>query len=348
MVGGSRRTEFGFMMGVSPREPIGRAADLAHDAEELGFDAMWLADSQLYLKNAYVALTIAAMKTERIHLGPGVTNPVTRHLTVTANTAAALTEVSGGRFELGVGSGDAAVFPLGLRPTRLADLRDTVEQLRGLARGEQIEVDGHELGVAPGGIAYPIFMSASQPRMLRLAGAVGDGVILMGAADPAFTSWQLDQVAAGATEAGRDPADVAVDLWFAISLSEDREQALRDVRPWATSQARWFHKWKELPEVLRPFADEFEAAHNAYDFGRHLSRHESGEPAVTDEFVDWVGVAGDLDRCVEKIGPLVELGIDRITFALLPGGRRERLQRYGNELIPAVRAAVATAAAGGS
>ena len=338
-------TEFGFMMGVSPREPIARVGELAAAGEEAGFAALWLADSQLLLKDAYIALALAAGRTERLRLGPGVTNPVTRHPTVTANAMAALSEVSSGRAELGIGSGDAAVFPLGLKPAKLAELRRAIEQIRALSQGESAAFGEHEVEVATGGTPYPILVSASQPRMLRLAGSVADGVIVMGAADPALTRWQMDQVAEGAREAGRDPGDVKIDLWFSISLADDREQALRDVRPWATSQARWFHAWKELPEPLRPYADEFRAAHEAYDFGAHLSRHETSA-AVSDEFVDWVGVAGDLDRCVEKLLPLMELGVDRITFALLPGGRLQRLQRYGAELLPAVRAATSSETAG--
>ncbi len=325
--------EFGFMMGVSPREPIGRFAELASRAEELGFDAAWVADSQLYTKDVYAALTLAAAATRSIRLGPGVTNPVTRHPTVTANALAALNEVGGGRALLGLGAGDAAVFPLGLRPARVAEMRVAVETLRGLARGEPAAGPG----IASGGTPYPIFVSASQPRMLRLAGEVADGVILMGAADAGLARWQLDHVAAGVAERGRRPGEVAVDLWLTVSLREDRAQALRDVRPWATSQARWFHRWQELPEPLRPFADEFRAAHEAYDFGRHLSRH-ADTPAVSDEFVDWIGVAGDLDHCVARIRPLLGLGADRITIALLAGGRAERLERYGRELIPALRA----------
>jgi hypothetical protein len=111
------------------------------------------------------------------------------------------------------------------------------------------------------------------------------------------------------------------------------------VRPWAVSQARWFHRWKELPAALEPWRDEFRIAEEAHDFGRHLSRHADG-PSVSDEFVDWIGVAGDLDHCVEKIRPLLDLKVDRITFALLPGGRLERLQRYGAELMPALRRTV--------
>ncbi|HET8672923.1 MAG TPA: LLM class flavin-dependent oxidoreductase, partial [Thermoleophilaceae bacterium] len=329
-------TEFGFMMGLSPREPIARFGDLAHAAEELGFGAAWLADSQLYTKDVYVGLALAAARTSRIALGPGVTNPVTRHLTVTANAISGIDEVSGGRALLGLGAGDAAVFPLGLPPARIAELRETIRALRALSRGEDAQFDDARASVAAAGSGWPILLAASQPRMLELAGAEADGVILMGAADPALTSWQLERIAAGAEKSGRNLSDLAVDLWFTISLSEDRAQALQDVRPWAISQARWFSRWRELPEPLRPFADELRRAAEAHEFSRHLARGANGRESVSDEFVDWVGVAGDLAHCVAKIRPLVALDVDRITFALLPGGRAQRLERYGRELIPAL------------
>lgn len=334
-------TEFGFMMGLSPREPIGRFGDLARTAEEVGFESAWLADSQLYTKNVYVGLTLGAERTSSIRIGPGVTNPVTRHPTVTANAIAGLLEVSNGRAQLGLGSGDAAVFPLGMKAARIAELRETVTELRAISRAEAVVYEGRSIEVATGGTAYPILIAASQPRMLKLAGEVADGVIVMGAANAELTAWQLEQVAAGAAESGRTLADLEVDLWFTISLSEDREQALADVRPWAVSQARWFHRWKQLPDPLAPHAEQFRIAEEAHDFASHLSRQSSGR-SVSDEFVDWVGVAGDLDHCVAKIAPLLELELDRITFALLPGGRLRRLERYGAELIPALRAAEPT------
>jgi 5,10-methylenetetrahydromethanopterin reductase len=332
-------TGFGFMMGLSPREPIARFGDLARAGEEVGFEAAWLADSQLYTKNVYVALALAAERTRSIHIGPGVTNPVTRHPTVTANAMAGLAEVSGGRVQLGIGSGDAAVFPLGLPAARIAALRSAIHDIRAIGRGEPIERDGRSIEVLPGAVSYPILLAASQPRMLRLAGEVADGVILMGAANPELTRWQLEHVAAGAAAAARTLDEVHVDLWFTISLRDDRERALADVRPWAVSQARWFHRWKELPAALQPWQDEFRIAEEAHDFGSHLSRHADG-PSVSDEFVDWIGVAGDLEHCVDKIRSLLDLKVDRITFALLPGGRLERLQRYGAELIPGLRAPV--------
>jgi 5,10-methylenetetrahydromethanopterin reductase len=326
---------FGFMMGLSPREPIARFGELARSGEALGFDTAWLADSQLYTKNVYVGLALAAARTSRIKLGPGVTNPITRHLTVTANAIAAIDEVSQGRAVLGLGAGDAAVFPLGQAPAGITALHSAIHSLRALGQGDEIELDGRRVRVAAGR-QVPIMLAASQPRMLALAGEVADGVILMGAANPDLTAWQLERVADAAAAAGRSMDELTVDLWFTISLSEDRRRALDDVRPWALSQARWFHRWRKLPDLLAPFAREFERAAAAHSFGSHLARGSDDRHSVSDAFVDWVGVAGDLDHCIEKIRPLLDLGIDRITFALLPGGRSERLERYGRELIPAL------------
>lgn len=332
------------MMGVSPREPIGRFADLAHVAETVGFDMAWVADSQLYTKDPWTALTLAATRTETIRLGPGVTNPVTRHFTVLACSMAALAEVSGGRGVLGIGTGDASVFPLGLRSS-VDDLRLTVERVRTLSAGGHVDVDGREIRVATGGTRVPIFVSASQPRMLRLAGALADGVILMGAAQPDVTRWQLDRVAEGAADAGRTLADVFVDLWFAISVSDDRAKAVADVRPWAASQARWFARWRELPPPLVPFAGEFRRAAEGYDFARHLSRRGGEQEPVSDEFAEWIGVAGSVDACAKKIQSLLDLPVSRITFALLPGGREARLRQYGDALIPRLRRAAGATAA---
>lgn len=328
-------TSFGFMMGLSPREPIERFAELAAEGEANGFEMAWLADSQLYTKNVYVALTIAALRTHRIGLGPGVSNPVTRHFTVLANTLAALQEVSGGRTTLGLGSGDAAVFPLGLRPANLAQLRIAVTGIRTIARDARLETPGGEISVGTGGVPFPILVSASQPGMLRLAGSLADGVILMGAADPVLTQWQLDRIAEGAEAAGRRLDDIFVDLWFSISMRDDVDLATREVLPWATSQARWFERWKDLPEPLVRWREEFQKAARAYNFQKHLARETNVDAnEVNPEFVRWVGVAGTPEQCTEKIRPLLGLKVNRFTFALLPGGRAERIRAYGRDLFP--------------
>lgn len=329
--------QYGFMMVISPREPILRFVEICKRAEDLGFDMAWLGESQLIAKDAYVALALAANATSRIKMGPGVANPVTRHYTALANTIAALNEVSGGRAILGIGVGDSAVRTLNLNPASLKELAEGVEAIRQLSRGQELVLTEGKVRMLTAGEPFPIFISASQPKMLQLAGAVADGVILMGGAEPGITQWQIDHISEGTKRAGRRLDDVFIDLWFAISISDDEEKARQDVRPWATSQARQFAQWRELPRSLQPYVEEFQRIYQRYDFYSHLSRHSEHSKEVSDSFVDSIAVSGPLEKCVRKIEPLLDLKIDRITFALLSGGRLERLRQLGEELIPLLR-----------
>jgi 5,10-methylenetetrahydromethanopterin reductase len=313
-------------MGVSPREPLRRVADLARAAEQRGFDAFWMIDFQLGMKDVYAAMTIAALATTRIQIGPSVTNLTTRHPTVTANAITALDELSDGRALLGLGAGWSAVLGAGGRPSRVAEIAEGIAALRGLMRGEEVDLDGVRPRLATARREIPIYLAASQPRLLNLAGRVCDGVILMGAANADFCRWQLEHVDAGLRQAGRDRAHVVIDLLVTMSVG-DSATALGDVSAWATSQAATFNAWKEMPPGFERFRDEFARAAAEYELVEHLSLRAGHKTVVSDEFVRAVAVAGDRDACVGRVAELGALGIDRITFALLSGGRERRLEQ---------------------
>ena len=112
---------------------------LCREAEDSGFDLLGVADSQSVFREMYVALTLAALNTSRVRLGPLVTNPLTRHLVVTASAVSSVDELSGGRAILGLGSGDSAIYTIGAPPATLAGLEDAVVTLGRLTGGEPIE-----------------------------------------------------------------------------------------------------------------------------------------------------------------------------------------------------------------
>jgi 5,10-methylenetetrahydromethanopterin reductase len=327
---------FGLSLGVSAREPLARAVEVLRQADAGGIDCAWVIDSQLIMKDAYVVLTLAAGATHHLRLGTGVTNPITRHLTVTANAAAALREASDGRFVLGLGAGDSAVYPLGRWPASLRTCREAIETIRTLLDGKEAGVDGRRLRLATAAGPVPIFLAASQPKMLGLAGQVADGVIVLGIADPDFTRQQIAIIREGAAAAGRLPGEPFVDLWVTVSVSADRAAALNDVRSWASTQARWIARWKTMPAVLQPFAGEIAAAAAAYDFGEHLSRRAGHRHTVSDGFTNAVAVAGPREECVARLRALAATGVDRITVTLLSGGRTERLRVLCEEVFPGV------------
>jgi alkanesulfonate monooxygenase SsuD/methylene tetrahydromethanopterin reductase-like flavin-dependent oxidoreductase (luciferase family) len=124
-----------------------------------------------------------------------------------------------------------------------------------------------------------------------------------------------------------------------MSVSEDRRRGLDELRAFVASQARWFHRWKDLPQVLQPFKAEFARADAAYDFAHHVSRRAQHNAVVSDELIDVIGILGSAEQCVARIQRLAELGVDRITFINFPGGREEHLRLVGEEVIPRLAAA---------
>lgn len=334
-------TRFGISRGVSPREPLAAVGDLARAVEDHGFDALWFIDHQLGMKDVYTAMTLSALATERIGIGAGVTNLTTRHPTVTANATAALDEVSGGRALLGLGAGWVAVRSIGREPERLGAIRRGIEDLRRLLRGEETELGGPggarvRLATAPRR-APPIYLAVSQPGMLRLAGELCDGAIVMGAADPGFCRWQLDFLYEGLERGGRRREDLTIDLFVTMSVADDEAQAVGDVRAWATSQAATFHAWKRIPPGWERFRPEFLRAQKSYEYEDHLSLRAGHKELVSREFVQSVAIAGDRDSSVARLREVAALDFDRITFALLSGGRRRRLMQLATEVLPALR-----------
>lgn len=329
---------WGLSMGVSPREPLTNVTELAAAADEKGFEAMWFIDFQLGMKDVYAAMNLAALASENLHIGSAVTNLVTRHPTVTANATAALDELSNGKAMLGLGAGWSAVYGAGGEPSKLGDLSAGIDEFRKLFTGEEQELYGTTVKLASAQRQIPIYLAVSQPGMLRLSGEKYDGAILMGAADPEFCEWQLKYIHQGLEKAGRDRSELVIDLVVTMSIDDDKEKALSDVGAWATSQAATFDVWKHMPPAWERFRPEFAAASSGYHLVEHLSLHAGHKQVVSDEFVKSVALAGTAEQCVTRLKELAALDIDRITFALLSGGRKRRLEQLADEIIPAVNA----------
>src|SRR3989442_177973 len=127
--------EFGVLAVTEPR----RSARTARLLEELGFDTVLFPDSQNLAPGVWGQLMLAAQATTRVHLGPGVTNSVTRDPAVTASAALALQAESGGRAVLGIGRGDSSVQRIGKREDRVASFERHLAALQGYLRGEAVD-----------------------------------------------------------------------------------------------------------------------------------------------------------------------------------------------------------------
>lgn len=323
-------TEFHIAMGVGRREPFERVADLARTAEDLGFAAFWLQDNPLTTKDPYIGLAVAAQNTSRIALGPAVSNPLIRHHTVIVNSIASLDQLSQGRALLGLGNGGPAlVVAFGRKPRKVADFRQDIMAIRGLLSGEGApSPDGSTYKVGSVDRQVPIYVAARGPRVLKLGGEVADGVLIAGPAQPDVLQKKIRAVHEGAREAGRDPAQIKINLLVNMAVDSDRRRALDTVRPFAVGAI--IEAARPEGEIPPEFEDVFRRIREGHDSSTHLAAGSAGPDLIPDELANYVAIAGDEAECRDRLQAVSAIGADQITLTLMSGGRMERLQSFAN------------------
>jgi 5,10-methylenetetrahydromethanopterin reductase len=324
-------------LGISPRESFSDWIRFAQALDERGVERLWLIDSQLAMKDVYAGLATAALHTRHLQLGTGVTNVITRHPTVTANSIAAISELSGGRALLGLGAGDSAVFGLGKRPSRVAEVEEAIRFFRSVLSGEEGSWEERGYRLASDVPTVPVYLAVSQPRMCALAGRLADGAIIMGPAQPDLLARQVGWIEDGLSEAWRERSEIEICFIATISTADDAETALRDVRAWATGQARLLADFKELPESLQDFGPEIMRAKESYDYSEHLSTRAGHAGAISDELVRALAITGSPQESRERLRSLLDTGVDDLVFPLMGSGRLERLDRLAGEIAPALQ-----------
>ncbi|HEY3946876.1 MAG TPA: LLM class flavin-dependent oxidoreductase [Solirubrobacteraceae bacterium] len=309
-------------------------------AEQCGYEFAWLVDSQILWQDVYVYLTHGLDATERITFGTAVTNPVTRHVAVTASFFATLADLHPGRVSVGIGRGDSSVRTMGLPPARTAQLEEYVRSLRKLLCGEAANMGAAEVRIRwlerdPG---VPIMMSGTGPRNLRLAGSLADRVMLYVGVTPEAVQWALRHVHEGARSAGRDPEQLKVSILCAMHVSEDHDAAAVACR-WAPAACA-----NHLADMARNNPDHdmpavmvrLLAAREAYDYyGGHLDSSADHTDYLTTDLVDDFAFAGPPDHCLGKLRALAEIGVDEVSVAY-NNGSFEQMERVGAEIVPAL------------
>ena len=328
--------DFGVTIMSDP--PSSKIVELTRMAEGYGFSYGWLWDSHVLWMEPYPLLTMLAMNTTTMRLGTCVTNPATREPSVTASAFATLNEISGGRMAMGIGRGDSARRVLGKKPTTLATLEAAIIEIRALAGGQETSDDGQPVQMKWATGSLPIYVAAYGPKALRLAGRVGDGVILQ-FADPQLIKWCLNFVREGAEEAGRDWSTFHVMSAAPSYVSADMARA-RD-------QVRWFpalvsnhvvdlvskYPIDELPPELTMYVRD-RPDYDYQDHGR-VGAHHAG--FVTDEVVDRFCAIGTAEQCAQRMRELEAVGVNEFNIYLMTEDREQTLEAFGTQIIPQFR-----------
>lgn len=317
--------------------PVSRVVEMARLAEDNGFDYAWIWDSHVLWQEVYSIFALMAANTHRIKMGPCVTNPVTRDVTVTASALATLNEISGGRMVMGMGRGDSARRVIGKSPVTVERMEVACRQIRDLVEGREIDYDGTptQLKWTPG---YPleVWVAAYGPKALECVGRVGDGLVMQ-LADPYIIGWALPYVRRAAEESGRRVEDVSVmaaaPAYVTSDLAHGREQV------------RWFpalvsnhvvdlvkrYSGTDLPQELTDYIE----ARDHYDYADHGRTGADHAEFVTDEVVDRFCVIGTADQCIGKLKELQSLGVHQFNIYSMVDDPEGVIRTFGKEIIPA-------------
>ena len=209
------------------------AIERARLADHLGYDSIWSSQLPPSRDTPLVLCTYAAA-TQRIGLGTAVMPIYTRHPTAMAQMALTLDEISGGRFRLGIGvSHQVTVESMwGLRLVHPVEaMREYAGIVRSLITTGSVSVDGehfsaHTAYTAPRREELPIIISALSPRMLELAGELGDGVSLWMCAPDYIADVVVPAVRKGREKVGKTLEGFEVEAAVPVCITTDRDAAL--------------------------------------------------------------------------------------------------------------------------
>ena len=315
-------------------------------AESLGYDSVWVTDSQMIFSDCYAVLALAARQTRRIRLGPGTAICGTRIPPVHVAAMATLNRLAPGRVHLGIGTGNTAMRTMGQRPMRIADYDEYLRVLAALLRGEVVDyryagrvrpvtmLTNHKkyLSLEP---KIPLYVSGFGPRAMELAGKHGDGLVFAIPPRGVAVAEALQHAAAGAARAGRRLDGFRNCALTNVALLEpgeaiDAPRVVRAVGPNVMASVYYFddevqEKGIEPPEFLRPIwkrycalVEQTPAEH------RHFRTHEfhytylhPGEAELIDaDLIRATCLVGTADALVEQVRELARQGLQELMFAI--------------------------------
>ena len=330
--------DIGLVLQTDP--PASALVDLMVRAEGQGFSHGWTFDSVVLWQEPFVIYSQILARTDRLMVGPMVTNPGTRDYSVTASLFATLNDMFGNRTVCGIGRGDSAMRVIGRKPNTLATLSEAMRVIRDLAEGRAVDFNGTTVQlpwVRDGRLE--IWMAAYGPKALELVGREADGFILQ-LADPYITEWTVRSVRDAATAAGRNPDDITVCVAAPAYVGDDLGHA-RDQCRWfggmvgnhvADLVARYGQHSAAVPEALTDYIK----ARQGYDYSHHGRAGNPSTDFVPDEVVDRFCVLGPAEAHVERLEELASLGVDQFAVYDMHDARETTIDAYGAKVIPAI------------
>jgi 5,10-methylenetetrahydromethanopterin reductase len=332
------------------RESVPEVAELAQLAERSGFTHVSLPDQPALNRDVWVELAAVATATKHIHMGAGVTDPLTYHPMIIANATASVDELSGGRAFAGIGAGGR--FGKDMNPIPMQDLREAARFIKAFMAGEEAEYKGLRVHSEWIRRPVPLVMAIDGPRSHDVAGEFADTVYVQ-SVHPVTVKWRLELLERAATKAGRDPSTVAVLPSTNVYVADSKAQARREVSTQSASKLRFaYHLWGKseesedlrrrleradpgLVDELYRVKGEVEAL---YSTGAINYDHEQVDAPfakpITQRVIDYFQLAGSPTDISERLEHLHEIGVAGFLANMYTYlDRRNQIEEIGRSVI---------------
>jgi probable F420-dependent oxidoreductase len=290
-------------------------AEIAREAERLGYVDAWSLEADGV--DCFAPLAVIGTATS-MRLGTAIANVFTRGPATLAMCAAGVAEVAPGRFCLGIGSGSQPIVESwngGVFSRPATRVRETAQFLRRaltgervVFRGETFSVDGFRLSRPPAQ-PIPVYVAALRPGMLRVAGEVGDGVIVnwLSAED---VPKSIAVCREAARKAGRDPAALEITARLLINVDPPSPESELAVRRHVTAYLnvpvyRAFQEWLGRGEALGPMWSAWQSGDR-----------KAAVAAVPEVVMNDLIIRGSMDAIRAHVQRYLDAGIDTAFFAL--------------------------------
>ena len=320
----------GIVLAPFASAPLADFVAIAREAETRGYHTAWLGEVSGY--DAIVMSTVALTHTETLNVANGVLPVQTRTPVILGMATASLNHLAPGRFALGLGLSSKTIVEqwhgLGFSPS-LAQIREAVQIVRQVARGERVahegkhyRVKGFRLTAPPPTAPVRVYLAALGPEMLELAGEIADGVLLNWI-PPEAVAASIAQLKVGARKAARTLEDFEIAAFVRTCVTDDaaaaRETLARDITGYATVDvyASFFRTAGYPDEVAQAGV-----AWSAGDRGGAVKK-------ISPRMLDGLGVVGDEAFCRARIAEFSRSGLTQpviVPFAP-PGADRAALLR---------------------
>lgn len=305
---------------------INEMVELARLADEVGMESIWMSD-HLCFRDSLTSAMAFLTTTKRIGVIPAPLSPYSRHPIISAMAIATMEELAPGRVAATAGTGNAAALEeVGIRVTRpLKTMQEYMELLRRFFTGETVRfhgevfnIDGAKMGFKPSS-PVRIYMTAVKPKMLRVAGELGDGVLLSAGCAPKYIAQCVGEIEKGAERAGKSLRERDVAGFIITAVSENAKEAIEASKTFLA----YIFRNKHHAENIRMGGGNVDQEALAAAVGKR--DWEGAKKLISDEVVRAHSISGTPSDCRRRIAEFVTGGLN--LPILLPMGTQEMRKR---------------------